>query len=64
MGIGGAVLYSLAYMAVRGLVNVSTLVTRSLRSAALALFDGGALHGGEPHGWRRQRQVDEGATGD
>ena len=45
MGIGGAVLYSLAYMAVCGLVNVGTLVTRSLRSAALALFDGGALHG-------------------
>ena len=45
MGIGGAVLYSLAYMAVRGLGNVGTLVTRSLRLAALALFDGGALHG-------------------
>ena len=78
MGIGGAVLYSLAYVAVRGLVSVGALVARSLRSAGHALFAGAASHRailtdgqwfhdplwGNLHAWRSQRQMDGSATGD
>jgi hypothetical protein len=45
MGIGGAVLYSLTYMAVGGLGSVGALLLRLLRWVGRALLDGAALQG-------------------
>lgn len=45
MGIGGAVLYSVAYMAVRGLVGLVALAARVFRWLGRAFLDGAALHG-------------------
>jgi hypothetical protein len=44
MGIGGAVLYSLAFMAVRALPRGGALAARSLRWLGRAFLDGAALH--------------------
>jgi hypothetical protein len=45
MGIGGAVFYSLAYMAVRGLGACGALLVRLLRWGGLAFLDGAAVYG-------------------
>lgn len=45
MGIGGAVSYSLAFMAVRALLRGGAFVARSLRRLGRAFLDGAALHG-------------------
>ena len=45
MGIGGAVLYSLAFMAVRTVRRGSALGALSLRWLGRALLDGAALYG-------------------
>jgi hypothetical protein len=45
MGIGGAVLYSVAFMAARGLSRVVMLAAQLLRWLARLLLEGAALHG-------------------
>ena len=45
MGIGGAVLYSVAFMAVRGLSRVGVLAAQSLRWLVRSFLEGAALHG-------------------
>jgi hypothetical protein len=78
MGIGGAVLYSLAFMAVHALVRGVALAARSLRGPGRAFLDAAALHGASVAGvqlfpdplsrrrqeWSTQRPGHDGATGD
>jgi hypothetical protein len=78
MGIGGAVLYSLAFMGVRALPRGGALAARSLRWLGRAFLDGAALHAASVPGvqlfpdplsgrlqeWGRQRPEHNGAIGD
>ena len=78
MGIGGAVLYSLVFMAVHGLGRGCALAVRSLRALGRAFLDTAALRGASVVGvqlfadprsgrlqeWSTQRPGHDGATGD
>ena len=77
MGIGGAVLYSLAFMAVRALRRGGALTVRSLSWLGREFLDGAALYGAGVAGvqlfpdprlgsqeWVTQRSQHGGATGD
>jgi hypothetical protein len=78
MGIGGAVLYSLAFMAVRSVWRGGALAARSLRWLGRAFLDGAALYGASVAGvqlfpdplsgrlqeWSVQRPEHDVATGD
>ena len=78
MGIGGAVLYSMAFMAVRGLWRVGVLAAQSLRWLGRAFLDGAALYGasfasvqlfhdprwGRQQEWRVRRPEHDAAAGD
>ena len=78
MGIGGAVLYSLVFMAVRALRHGGALAVRSLSWLGREFLDGAALHGaavagvqlfpdprlGRSQEWVTQRSQHGGATGD
>lgn len=78
MSVGGAILYSLAYMAVRGLGSMGAALMRLLRWIGHAYLDGSALYGASLGGgqwfhdplwrnlpaWRSQRQLEGSATGD
>ena len=78
MGIAGAVLYSLAFMAVRTVWRGAALGARSLRWLGRAFLDGAALHGASVAGvqlfpdplsgrlqqWSTQRPEHDGAIDD
>jgi len=78
MGIGGAALYSLAFMAIRALLRGGAFAVRSLRWLGREFLDGAAVHGasvagiplfpdprlGRSQEWGTQRSQHGGETGD